>query len=150
MLKPRPRLPALLLFTLLMALALPALAGDQPKEFMGAWTIVAPPEMAAQIAEAEKAVKANPDDEMAKAMLEMMQVVSSMEMVFSKESIVMRAMGEEKEKATWTATKNNDGSWTLVVKETDGKDSPARATIEGDILTISEEGTQPLQFKKNK
>jgi len=140
----------LLVLSLLLAFSVPALAADQPKEFMGAWQIVAPPEMAAQIAEAEKAVKANPEDEMAKAMLEMMKAIGSMEMVFSAESIVMRAMGEEKEKATWSATKNADGSYTLTVKETDGKDSPARATIEGDILTISEEGSEPLQFKKKK
>ena len=111
MISPRPSLPALLLFTLLLALALPAFAGDQPKEFLGAWAIVPPPEMAAQIAQAEKAVEANPDDELASAMLDMMKAIGSMEMVFTKESIVMRALGEEKEKATWSATKNADGSY---------------------------------------
>lgn len=94
----RPVLPAFFLFTLLLALALPALAADQPKEFMGVWTIVAPPEVAAQIAEAEKAVKEKPDDEMAKAMLDMLKAISSMEMEFTADAIIMRAMGEEKEK----------------------------------------------------
>ncbi len=146
----RPFLPALLLLTLLVSLALPAVAAEQPKEFIGVWAIVSPPEVAAQIAEAEKAVKEKPEDEMAKAMLEMLKAVTSMEMEFSADAIIMRAMGEEKEKATWTATKNADGSYLLTVKEAGGEDSPAKATIEKDILTIHEEGGQPLQFKRKK
>ena len=148
MISTRSFLPAFLLFTLLLALAVPAVAADQPKEFLGAWMIDAPPEVAAQIAEAEKAVKEKPDDEMAKAMLEMLKAVTSMEMEFTPDAIIMRVSGEEKEKATWSATKNKDGSYTLVVKEPDGKDSPANATIKDGVLSIHEEGSQPLQFKK--
>jgi hypothetical protein len=144
----RPFLPAFLLFTLLLALALPAIAADQPKEFMGVWVIDAPPEVAAQIAEAEKAVKEKPDDEMAKAMLEMLKVVTSMEMEFTTDAIIMRAAGEEKERASWSATKNADGSYTLSVKEPDGKDSPAKATIKDGVLSIHEDGSEPLKFKK--
>ncbi len=144
----RPFLPAFLLFTLLIALAVPALAADQPKEFLGAWLIDTPPEVVAQIAEAEKAAKANPEDEMAKAMLDMLKAVTSMEMEFTPTAIIMRVAGEEKENASWSATKNADGSYTLVVKEPDGKDSPAKATIKDGVLSIHEEGSQPLQFKK--
>lgn len=38
----------------------------------------------------------------------------------------------------------------LTVKETDGKDSPAKATIADDVLSIHEEGSPPLQFKRKK
>ncbi len=146
----RPFLSALLLLTLLLAFALPAVAADQPKEFMGVWTIVAPPEVVAQIAEAEKTAKDKPEDEMAKAMLDMLKAVTSMEMEFSADAIIMRAMGEEKERATWSAVKNADASYTLNVKEAGGEDSPAKATIDKDVLTIHEDGAEPLQFRRKK
>ncbi|MCO4771181.1 MAG: hypothetical protein KDA24_14200 [Deltaproteobacteria bacterium] len=149
----RPLLPAFLLLAFLMMLALPAGAAEQPKVFMGTWLIEVPAEVQTQIEEAEEKAKASegetgPEAEMAAAMLEMMMVLTTMEMEFSKDAIVMRAGGEEKERATWHASKNTDGTYVLTVVETDGKDSPATATITGDRLTIQEGDGEALVFIK--
>lgn len=146
-------LPAFLLLTFLATFALPAwAAGEKPKDFIGTWAFDTPAEMKAQIAEAEKALKANPDDEMSKAMLEMMKVLTTMEMVFSDKGVEMKVGGETKEEsADWWATKNADGTWVITVKDKDGKEDPATAKIEGDTLTIiSKEGEPPMTFTRKK
>ena len=133
-------LPAFLAFTLLLAFAVPAWAGDKPKDFLGTWSAQVPEDVKTQIADAEKKVKEAPEDELAKAMLEMMRVITTMEIEFTSDAVIMRAAGEEKERADWSAAKNDDGSWTLTVLDKDGVKSPAKATIHGDVLTIIEEG----------
>jgi len=146
-------LPALLLFTFLATFALPAFAaGEKPKEFIGTWGFETPAEMKAQIAEAEKALKANPEDELSKAMLEMMKVLTTMEMVFSDTGVEMKVGGETKEESQdWWATKNADGSYVITVKDKEGKEDPATAKIEGDKLTImSGEGEPPMVFNRKK
>ena len=143
-------LPTFLTFTLILAFAAPAWAGDKPKDFIGTWGIQTPEDVKTQIADAEKKVKEAPEDELAKAMLEMMRVITTMEMEFTSDAVIMRAAGEEKERADWSAAKNEDGSWTLTVLEKDGEKSPAKATLNGDVLTILEEGAKALVFNRTK
>ena len=143
-------LPAFLAFTLLLAFAATAWAGDKPKDFLGTWSIQVPEEMKPLIADTEKKAKEAPENEETQAALEMLKLVTTMEMEFTSDAVIMRAGGEERERADWSAAKNDDGSWTLTVLEKDGEKSPAKAKIDGDVLTIIEEGAEALVLDRKK
>ncbi len=143
-------LPAFLAFTLLLTFAAPAWAGDKPMDFLGTWSIQPTEDMKTQLAEAEKKVKEAPEDELTKAMLTMMKALTTMEMEFTSDAVIVRAGGEERERADWSAAKDDDGSWTLTVLDKDGEKSPAKATIDGDVLTIIDEGAEAIVFNRKK
>ena len=136
----RRSLPAFLAFTLLLAFAAPAWAGDKPKDFLGTWSIQIPEDMKPLVADAEKKAKEAPDSEEAQATLEMLKLANTMEMEFTSDAVIMRAGGEEKDRADWSAAKNDDGIWTLNWVDKNGVKSPAKAMLHGDVLTIIEEG----------
>lgn len=144
------RIP-LLVLTLLLALSLPAFAGDQPKELVGTWQVVLPDQFKAQLAEMEKAAAANPDDDMAKQMVEGMKQAAEMKMEFTADGRAIAHMGPESEEAKWTATSTGKGTWSLSTVDKNGTEETVKATITGDLLSISDDTPDPpLEFTRVK
>ncbi len=142
------RLP-LLVLAFLLALSVPAFAGDQPKELVGMWQVVLPDMFKAQITEMEQTLKEKPDDEMAKAMIEGMKKAAEMKMEFTADGRAIAHMGEESEEAQWTAVTAGANTWTLTTVDKAGTKEDVKAVLEGDLLSISDDsGDPPLQFTR--
>lgn len=140
---------SLLVLSLVLALSLPAVAGDQPKELVGTWQVVLPELFKTQIAEMERAVEANPDDERAKAMIEGMKKASEMKMEFTADGRVIAHMGPDTDEAKWSAVPAGTNTWTLNTVDAKGISEDVKASIEGDVLTISDDTQdEPLQFTR--
>ena len=113
----------------------------------GSWRFVLPDEQKAQLAEMEKTVKANATDELSKAMLEMLRAVIEAKFEIG-DGTISAAIGGETEVATWTATPVSGGVWSMVTTDPEGKVSTQTATLVGDLLTIAEDGGQPMQLQR--
>lgn len=140
----------LLLLLALVLLAVPAHAGDQqPKELVGTWQVVLPAQFKAQLDEAEKALKATPDDEMAKAMVAGMRQAAEMKMEFTADGRAIAHMGAETEEAKWSAVSTGAGTWTLTTVDKAGTNEDVKAVIKGNVLSISDDSPDPpLEFTR--
>ena len=142
------RLP-LLVLPLLLALSVPAFAGEQPKELVGMWQVILPEAFQAQIAEMEKALEANPEDEMAKSMIAGMQEAAKMKMEFTADGRAIAYMGAETETAKWSAVSAGTATWTVTTVDTKGVTEDVKAVVEKDVLSISDKSEDPpLQFER--
>ena len=142
------RLP-LLVLTLLLALSMPAFAGDQPKELVGTWQVILPAQFQVQLAQMEEALKANPEDARAKAMIEGMKKASEMKMEFTVDGRAIAHMGPDTEEAKWSAVSAGAGTWTLTTIDAKGTSEDVKAVVDKDVLTISDESQdEPLQFTR--
>ena len=136
------RIP-LLVLSLVLALSLPALAGDQPKELVGMWQVVLPDAFKAQLDEMKTTLEANPDDEMAKAAVAGMNQAAEMKMEFTADGRVIAHMGAETEEAKWSAKSTGKGIFALSTIDTAGTEETVKAVITGDTLTISDDTDDP-------
>ncbi len=114
----------------------------------GTWGIKMGDEDKAQLDAAKAGLEANPEDAMAKAMVEMMEaMLTSMALEVTGDMMIM-AMGEEKEEASYTATAEGD-SIKVETTDAEGKKETMMVKVDGNVMTWTKEGEEkPLQWQK--
>ncbi len=110
-------------------------------DIKGTWSIALGPEEQAQLDAAKAAVESNPEDAMAKSMVEMMEaMLTSMTLTVTADKMTM-AMGDQSEEVSYSSTEAA-GATVLTTTDSDGKTESVNVSWDGDVMVWTKDGEE--------
>lgn len=108
-------------------------------DIKGTWNIALGPEEQAQLDAAKAAVTANPEDAMAKSMVEMMEaMLTTMSLTITDDKMTM-AMGDQSEDVSYVTTEAA-GATVITSTDADGQTETVSVSWDGDVMVWNKEG----------